>query len=130
MNVNDLTIGQAKHISEMFPLNTVGEKTVDIYSDFIGKYVICRSRNEGINCGLVVRLDDTGVVLSGARRLYYHKPINKNVAWYEGVASTGISNDSKVGCPSEKLIAEDYSLTLCTNVAKESLIQAKDHVQA
>jgi hypothetical protein len=95
MNINDLTIGQAKELSELF--GGQADKKSNMLSSYIGKYVICRSRNEGINAGIVQDIDETGVVLQDARRLYYHKPANKEVSWYEGVAKYGISEDSKVG---------------------------------
>ena len=101
-----------------------------IHDRNIGKYVICRSRNEGVNAGKVIAADETGVVLEDARRLYYHKPVNKNVSWYEGVAKYGISNDSKVGTAIEKTLAEDYSLTICTAEAEKSIREAKDNDQS
>ena len=89
----------------------------------IGKFVICRSRNEGINAGTVVEMDETGVVLSDVRRIWYHKPKDVNTSWYEGVAVSGLSDDSKVSCTSEiKVIIEDYSLTLCSDEAKRSIL--------
>jgi hypothetical protein len=127
MNINDLTIGQAKELSELF--GGQADKKSNMLSSYIGKYVICRSRNEGINAGIVQDIDETGVVLQDARRLYYHKPANKEVSWYEGVAKYGISEDSKVGTAVEKCIVEDYSLTVCTDVAKKSLIEAPSHEQ-
>lgn len=91
-------------------INFTGEQTVA--SVMIGKPVIVRSRNEGINVGIVELADDTGVVLRDARRLYYHKPLDKNLSWYEGVAMSGISSDSKVsGTVDRKVIIEDYSMT-------------------
>jgi hypothetical protein len=87
-----------------------GEKTVA--SVMIGKYVIVRSRNEGINVGEVELADDTGIVLKNARRLYYHRPKDKSLSWYEGVAQSGISDDSRVsGTIGRKVIIEDYSMT-------------------
>ena len=97
---------------------------------FIGKYVIVRSRNEGINAGVVSELDETGIILQDARRLYYHKPANKELSWYEGVALEGLSSDSKVGAPVTKLIVEDYSITVCTKDAEKSIRGAKTNVQS
>ena len=96
---------------------------------YIGQYVICRSRNEGVNAGKVIALDETGVILEDARRLYYHKPVNKNGSWYEGVAKFGIDSYSKVAVAIEKVISEDYSLTVCTSDAEKSIRGAKDHEQ-
>jgi hypothetical protein len=87
-----------------------GEKT--IASVMIGKAVIVRSRNEGINVGIVELADETGVVLKNSRRLYYHRPKDKSLSWYEGVAQSGISEDSRVsGTVDRKVIIEDYSMT-------------------
>lgn len=87
-----------------------GEDT--IASTMIGKYVIVRSRNEGINVGQVELADETGVILINARRLYYHRPKDTSLSWYEGVAMSGISDNSKVsGTVIKKIIIEDYSMT-------------------
>jgi len=99
-----------------------------ILSSAIGKYVIVRSRNEGINAGILKAADDTGCVLSEARRIWYHRPKNKKTAWYEGVADSGLHSDSKISCPvEEKYIIEDYSITVCTEDAASSIKKAKSH---
>ena len=95
---------------------------------WVGQYVICRSRNEGVNAGFVSAIDDTGVVLSECRRLWYHKPADSSQSWYEGVANLGVSADSKLSATVEsKLIAEDYSLTVCTPTAERSIRDASVH---
>ena len=105
------------------------QKKSNLFDRYIGKYVICRSRNEGVNAGYVVQADETGVILKDARRLYYHRPVNKNVSWYEGVAKYGLSDDSKTATAIEKIIIEDYSLTVCTKEAEESIKNAKESGQ-
>ncbi len=127
MNINDLTIGQAKELSSLFGTNNIEQS--NLYARYVGKYVICRTRNEGVNAGKVIAADDTGVILEDARRLYYHKPANREVSWYEGVAKYGLSNSSKVGVPVEKILVEDYSLTVCTSGAEKSIRGAKSHEQ-
>ena len=98
------------------------EENLSILSGAIGKYVISRSIGEGINAGFVVRADRTGVVLRDARRLYFHRPLDKNLAWYEGVAVSGLHSDSKIsGIVPEKYIIEDYSLIICSDAAKKSI---------
>lgn len=96
---------------------------------FIGKYVICRTRNEGVNAGVVVAIDKDSVMLEDARRLHYHRPANSQFSWYEGVALSGISEDSRVSEPTTKLIREEYSLTLCSGTAEASIRGAKSHAQ-
>ena len=102
-----------------------------VATSMIGKYAIIRSRNEGINAGTIIAADHTGVVLSDARRIWYHRPADKSESWYEGVANTGLSDDSKVsGVVVQKAIIEDYSVTICTDAARKSIESAKAHAQS
>lgn len=133
MNIDELTIGQAKELAAFFNGAPKGSESVEAKSllgkNMVGQYVICRSRNEGINAGFVVEMDDTGIVLSDCRRIWYHKPKDKSLAWYEGVAISGVSDDSKLSAPVTKVIIEDYSLTVCTECARESIQSAEYHGQ-
>lgn len=90
-------------------------------SGYIGKYVICRTRNEGINAGKVKAINSTGVVLEDSKRIWYHKPSDQKLSWYEGVAISGLSDDSRVSASCDKVIVEDYSLTICTSEAELSI---------
>ena len=119
---------QVKKINDLLGVNqsdtTKSKKSPrsSIYDRYVDKYVICRTRNEGINCGKVIHAEKGCVVIADARRIYYHKPKDKTVSWYEGVAMTGLSPDSKISTTViEKVIVEDYSLTICTDVAEKSL---------
>ena len=97
----------------------------------IGKYVIVRSSNEGINAGVVKLADDTGVVLTDARRIWYHRPKDESESWYEGDARTGVSTTSKLsGAVGEKAIIERYSMTVCTPEASASIKEATTHAQS
>jgi len=88
----------------------------------IGKHVIVRSRNEGINFGKLEAADETGCVITDARRIWYHKPADSKMAWYEGVALSGLHRSSKVSAPvARKVIVEDYSLTECSDEAVASI---------
>lgn len=118
----------ASSIPQHPTIEWTGEKT--IMSRFIGKNVIVRSRNEGINAGTVVLADASGIELSNCRRIWYHKPKDKSVSWYEGIAKTGISEDSKVSCTVDaKLIIEDYSITVCDEDAFKSIMELKPNAQ-
>ena len=128
INLDDLTLGQLKQIQSLGADSTTDKQSIAI--SMVGKYVIVRSRNEGINAGVVKQADETGVILEDARRIWYHKPKDKSVSWYEGVAQTGLSNDSKVSCQvTEKAIIEDYSLSVCSAEAEESIRGIKSHEQ-
>lgn len=121
MNINELTIGQEKELVTIFA-GSAPANSVNLASAMIGKYVIVRSRNEGLNAGYVEAADNTGVILKDAKRLWYHKPAVKTESWYEGVANHGLSKDSKVsGLVVRKVIIEDYSMTECTEIARQSI---------
>ena len=104
-------------------------ETAGVAQAMIGKYALVRSRNEGINAGIVIMADGTGVYLKDARRLWYHKPASK-ASWYEGVARDGLCDESKCSIARNKVIVEDYSIVECSDVARKSIEEAKDHEQS
>lgn len=131
IDIEQLTISQIKQLAPMFAqFSTVANASKpDIHSRHIGQYVIVRSRNEGINAGFVVAADETGIVLSEARRIWYHRPADET-AWYEGVANSGLRHDSKISAAvTEKVIVENYSITVCKKQAEESIRGFKAHEQ-
>ena len=132
INIDDLTLGQIKQLTSIVNnnsnLNT--EIKSNLFDRYVGRYVICRTRNEGINAGKVIDCDETGVILEDARRLYYHKPMDTTLSWYEGVALEGLSKDSKIGAEVQKVIIEDYSLTVCTEKSEKSIRSAKANEQS
>lgn len=96
------------------------------HSAFLGQYVIHRTDGEGINAGILKAADETGVVLADSRRLWYHEPSDASTSWFEGVAVSGLSENSKISgkTPAKAIISPEYSLTLCTKTARDS-IEAK-----
>ena len=124
-----IMINGVKYIREDAVVN-INVDSSELCSAFVGEYVICRTGNEGINAGFVEAADDTGVILKNVRRIWYHKPADKSLSWYEGVAVSGLSSDSKVsGEVPFKVIVEDYSLTVCTKEATESIRGIKANEQ-
>lgn len=121
MNLDELTIGQAKQLAEIFSgSNPCAESS--ILKDVIGKYCITRSRSEGVLFGKIVRADETGFVIDESRRLFYHKPKDTKLSWYEGVAMSGLHPDSKIsGTVERKYVIEDYSLTVCSDEAIKNI---------
>jgi hypothetical protein len=98
---------------------------------YAGRFVIVRSRNEGINAGTLRAADETGCILENCRRLWRHRPAKQSVSWYEGVAISGLSTDyTRVSCTVPvKVIVEDYSLTLCTDHAEKSIMEFTPNAQ-
>lgn len=131
MKNQDLLLKLVSMLIEESPETPKNETSSGLYSDLPGKYVIVRSRNEGINAGTVVKADETGIILSDSRRIWYHKPSDSGMAWYEGVAVSGLSSDSKISIPvDQKLIAEDYSVTFCSDKGAQSIKGHKSHGQS
>jgi len=103
-----------------------GENILDRH---VGKYVLVRSRNEGINFGLVVAAEKGAILLAKARRLHYHIPLDSSQSWYEGVANSGLADNSRVSAEvDEKAIVEDYSITVCSQAAIKSIQGYKTYV--
>lgn len=99
-----------------------------LFKSTIGKWVIVRSRNEGLNFGKLVMADETGCALKKARRLWHSAPKDKSQSWYEGVANSGVSDDSKLSpAVKKKVIVEDYSITVCTDDAAKQIRKVKAH---
>lgn len=123
MSIDDLTVREVKALRELFGAITPGQKAGQINDEhpWVGKYVICRTHNEGVNFGKLVCARDRYVQLSEAQRLYSFAPKEMSASWYEGVAEYGISAESKISIESEKSLAEDYSLTLCSEVCVKSI---------
>lgn len=117
-----MTIGEFKELSQLFN----GKKDSNLTDHLIGKYVIVRSYNEGVNAGYVKAADSTGIVLTECRRIWRVISKDKSQAWYEGVANSGLDDNSK--CSSivdEKAIIERYSVTICKEPAIKSIIKFK-----
>ena len=126
MNIDDMKFGELKQIAALF---NSGQSS-NLAASMVGKNVIVRSSNEGINFGEVVEADETGVILKDAIRLWQHRPADKSMSWYEGVALSGLTSDS-VTSPAiaEKVIIENYSMTICTDEAAKSIMEHTPHAQ-
>ena len=130
MNLNDMKFSEVMELKKQFENfgmateegKTKEGKTKDITQSAIGKWVIVRSVVEGINFGLVEEADETGIVLSQARRLWRHSTPKGDYSWYEGVSISGLSESSRISVSvSKKIILEDYSITFCTEKAIENI---------
>lgn len=80
MNINDLTIGQARNIAALFGNNGVAPAS----HPFVGQYVICRCYSAGVHAGVLVSQTGDQAVLSQSRRLWSWKA-------KQGVALSGLA---------------------------------------
>ena len=88
-----------------------------------GGFYLLRCRNAGVIFGEVVEAGIGYAIMKNARRVWRPISKDKSLAWYEGVALSGLCEDEgKIsGFVAEKIIVEDYELTLCSEVARVSL---------
>lgn len=127
MNIDNMTCDELKQIVAMFATSHAPSSNVTSYA--VGKYVIVRTRNEGLNFGLVAAADETGVVLSGARRIHHHDAKAQNGgAWYEALANSGPAGRTHMSqAVADKVIVEDYSLTIVADAAVDSFLNWVSH---
>ena len=121
MNIDELTIGDAKKLAAMF-----GAQDHAATSPMIGRYVIVRCRDAGVHAGVLVSAHGRGCVLNDSRRLWYWKPAN-NAAFLSGVATEGLHSDSKVGAQVEIELTENCEIIACTQEAEASIRALKSH---
>lgn len=80
IDINELTVGQARQLAEMFG---VAKRKTEPHP-FVGRYVICRCYSAGVHAGELVSQDGDVAILKNSRRLWQ---------WTanDGVALSGLS---------------------------------------
>lgn len=97
MNINDLTIGEAKELFSLFG-NSQKLNSAKGLNKFIGKFVIIRTYSAGVHCGILEEKDGEEVILKDARRMYYWKNLENGISLSD-IAVDGIHKDSKLCAP-------------------------------
>lgn len=126
MNIDDLTIGEAKELAKMF-----APKASDVnasLNSMIGKKCIFRSYSSGVHFGELVEKEGKEVIIKNARRLWYWKTTNKGISLSE-VALTGLAKDSKVCAAVDAIWLEAIEIIPCTKEAIKN-IEAADEYKA
>lgn len=127
MNINDLTVGQAKELVAMFGSHQV-EKKREIANFMIGKVVIVRTYSAGVWFGELSEKSGNEVIIVNARRMW---------RWFaaesislSAVAMNGIDRSkSKIAGPVNSVWLEAIEIIPCTEAASES-IGGAEHVKA
>ncbi len=122
MDINDLTIGQAKELALMFEKPS-GKR--GLVHRFVGEKVIVRSVGAGVHFGTLVSKSGTDVHLKNSRRLW--KWICAKGDFLSGVAKYGITDESKVGCEIDLDVLNVCEIIRCTPEAARSIEQVKSH---
>lgn len=120
MNINDLTLGQAKELAAIFSGTTPTVKT----HPFIGKYVIARCYSAGVHAGEVISVDGENAILKDSRRLWSWKA--KDGVALSGVAQNGVQSGCKIDVTNPEIYLTGVcELIPCSATAKESINEFK-----
>lgn len=95
VNLDDLTIGQAKELANRFAyaaMKGAHEAQHDLSEHLVGARVIVRTFSAGVHYGTLVKRQGTEVVLSDARRIWHW---NKAFTLSK-IAVNGVGQDSKL----------------------------------
>lgn len=121
MNIDDLTISQARAIAAMFGQQAAIQPAAVATHPFIGEYVIARCYSAGVHAGEVVSVDGENVILKDSVRLWSWKA-EDGIA-LSGVAQHGIDRKScKIDTKNPRIyLTEVCELIPCSRKAKESI---------
>lgn len=119
MNLDDLTIGEAKQLAAMFAANTPAAPTKGQHP-FVGRYVLCRCYSAGVHTGDLVSVDGDTVILKNSRRLW--KWVAKDGIALSGVAQFGLDIESKVDTVNPEIyLTGVIEVIPCTDAARSSI---------
>lgn len=121
MNIDDLTISQARAIAAMFCQQPAAQAAATAAHPFVGEYVIARCYSAGVHAGEVVSVDGENVILKDSVRLWSWKA-EDGIA-LSGVAQNGIDRKScKIDTKNPRIyLTEVCELIPCSRKAKESI---------
>lgn len=121
MNIDDLTISQARAIAAMFGQQAAIQPAAVAAHPFVGEYVIARCYSAGVHAGEVVSVDGENVILKDSVRLWSWKA-EDGIA-LSGVAQHGIDRKScKIDTKNPRIYLTGVcELIPCSRKAKESI---------
>lgn len=133
VNINEITIGQAKELAAIVGASapatiTTHEVPSRISAHFIGKKAIIRTYSAGVWFGTVAEKDGNEIIITDARRLWYWKAA-KSIS-LSAVANFGVDQKaSKITAPVESVWLEAIEIIPATDDAIKS-IEGAPHVEA
>lgn len=123
MQIEDLTIGQARQIAEMFGKAPAAASPA---AHLMGHYVIIRSRDSGVHAGTLMYHAGREVRLADSRRLWFWKAAKGHTL--SAVANYGLGGGSKIAAPvSEIVILDACEIIPTTADAALSIKGAAEH---
>ena len=121
MNIDDLTVGQAKQLAAMFAFSPASMGAAP--HPFVGRYCICRCSAAGVHAGEVVGVNGDTVILRNSRRLWQWRA-------REGIALSGVAQNGLAGGKIDTLNPEIQLMGVCEVIpcsakAREDIENAK-----
>lgn len=118
MNIDDLTIKQARELAALFGASQPVQATKP--HPFIGKYVIARCYAAGVHAGTVESVDGDNVILRDSVRLWSWKA--KDGVALSGLAQNGMQKGAgKIDTKNPEIALMGVcELIPCTDAARES----------
>jgi hypothetical protein len=125
MDINNLTLGQAKELACLF--NNGGVSAQNNECEMVNTYSIIRTYSAGVWFGKVLKKSGNEIILGEARRLYYWQTVNKGVSLSE-VSIHGLTDNSKVCEAVEKVWLQPIEIIPCTTTAIKNIQEKKNYV--
>lgn len=119
MNIDELTIGEAKQLARLFQ-QTNNVSCTGSLNKLVGKKVIIRTFSAGVHYGELIEKEGKEVILKNARRLWYWKTADKGISLNE-VANSGLHKDSKVTAPVDSIWLEAVEIIPCSKEAIKNI---------
>lgn len=116
MSIDNLTIGEAKELVKLFGVGAQAAPT----NPHIGKFIILRTCNSGVHCGVLVAQHGQTVQLQNARRIWRWRGANTlNELSIHGAA---MNDYTRISVPVESIVVLDALECIpCTGAAQQNL---------
>lgn len=122
MDINDLTIGQAKELACLFSGASNGEVTkCSPLEKVIGKVCVVRTYNAGVHVGKVISVNGTECELEDSQRLWSWK----GAFTLSEVALSGVSSESRMSNKTQMYLSQAIEFIPCSEKAIESFKNTK-----
>ena len=116
MNIEDLTIKEARELSSLFNgINSNNKEESKINNLLIGEYCIFRTYSAGVFFGKLIVLEGNQCMIDECRRLWFWK--TKGGISISEVANKGLHDDSKVCEPTHNHCIEKIEIIPCSEEA-------------
>lgn len=126
MNINELTIGQAKELAALFC--SAGNNKSSIGSQFIGNPVIIRTYSAGVWFGVLSEKSGNEVIIKNARRMWRWQA--KESISLSAVAKFGIDQSKSKVAPAVESIWLEAIEIIPTTPEATALIEGAADVEA